>query len=125
MKQVLIIDDSDMIRSIARMIFERLDFEVIEASSGQLALQLCRQNRPDVILVDWLIRGMSGVDFLNTYSMQLIGKKPLIIYSVTEYIDTNVNQAIHAGADTYLLKPYDMAAVKQTLSAAAEAELMS
>ncbi len=124
MKQALIIDDDAMLRSIAGMIFQRLGYEVSEAANGPEALTLCRRAKPDVILLDWLMPGMSGIDFLNTYAVQLIGRKPLIIYCITEYLEQHVKRALHAGADAYLLKPYDQAAIRQTLDEATRLELL-
>ncbi len=113
MKKVLVIDDSSMIRKVTRMILERLHFEVWEAESALQALNMVRRNKPDAIMVDWDMPNMNGVDFIQTYQAQVIGQKPVIIYCVTEYIDTNVNRALQLGADSYLMKPFDLNDVQQ------------
>ena len=113
MKKVLVIDDSSMIRKVTRMILERLHFEVWEAESALQALNMVRRNKPDAIMVDWDMPNMNGVDFIQTYQAQVIGQKPVIIYCVTEYIDSNVNRALQLGADSYLMKPFDLNDVQQ------------
>src|SRR3546814_4727661 len=63
MKSCLVVDDSKVIRKVARRILETLNFTVSEAGDGQEALVACRQSPPDVVLLDWNMPVMSGMDF--------------------------------------------------------------
>jgi CheY-like chemotaxis protein len=65
MKRCLIVDDSSVIRKVARRILERLEFEIAEAEDGEQALQLCRDRMPDVVLLDWNMPRMDGYEFLR------------------------------------------------------------
>src|SRR3569832_1378499 len=65
MKSCLIVDDSKVIRKVARHILETLEFEVEEAGDGQEALSRCESKMPDVVLLDWNMPVMSGMEFLR------------------------------------------------------------
>ena len=98
MKQCLIVDDSDIIRTVARRILEKLRIEVTEAADGQQALDRCGVRMPDAILLDWDMPGMSGVDFLLKLRSRE-GKRPYVIYCTTENDRINISLAFAAGAD--------------------------
>ena len=102
----LIVDDSKVIRKVARHILEALDFEVSEAEDGKVALDACAHARPDVILLDWNMPVMSGMDFLRALGNSG-GKKPKIIFCTTENGSAHIRAAIEAGADEYIMKPFD------------------
>ena len=67
-KSCLVVDDSKVIRKVARHILESMEFSVDEAADGQEALTFCRANRPDVILLDWNMPVMSGMEFLTAFN---------------------------------------------------------
>src|SRR3546814_7210801 len=67
-KSCLVVDDSKVIRKVARHILESMAFAVEEAADGQEALTFCRANRPDVILLDWNMPVMSGMEFLGAFN---------------------------------------------------------
>ena len=60
----LVVDDSDVIRKVARRVLEDMNYLVLEAESGQAALEQCARAMPEIILLDWHMPGMSGHDFL-------------------------------------------------------------
>ncbi|MDD2326583.1 MAG: response regulator, partial [Alphaproteobacteria bacterium] len=65
MKSCLIVDDSRVIRKVARQIFEALDFTCGEAEHGKQAIEVCQQQMPDVVLLDWNMPVMDGMEFLR------------------------------------------------------------
>ena len=71
MMTCLLVDDSRVIRKVARRILEDLDFECREAADGSEALKACRQDMPDLILLDWNMPVMNGLDFLKTLRKEL------------------------------------------------------
>ena len=73
MKTCLVVDDSKVIRKVARHILETLDFEVSEAGDGREALDACLASPPDVILLDWNMPVMSGMDFLRALARDAAG----------------------------------------------------
>ena len=65
MKCCLVVDDSKVVRMVARKILEGLNFEIEEAEDGRRALDACLKRMPDAILLDWNMPVMSGIDFLR------------------------------------------------------------
>jgi two-component system chemotaxis response regulator CheY len=107
MRKCLIVDDSRVVRSVARRFVEALGFSVDEAHDGQLAVTACEQQMPDVILLDWNMPVMSGIEFLRHLRAQHGGDKPIVIMCTTERDVDHIHQAIAAGANEYLVKPFD------------------
>lgn len=107
MKQCLVVDDSSVIRKVARRILEDLDFEISEAADGQKALDACRHNMPDAILLDWNMPVMDGLDFLRALRMEPGGDAPTVVFCTTENDIDHIARAIHAGANEYIMKPFD------------------
>jgi two-component system chemotaxis response regulator CheY len=107
MKQVLIADDSSVIRKVARRLLEDLDYVTIEAPDGADALEQCGASMPDVIVVDWKLPHTNGVCFLRALRELPDGDKPLVVFCAAEHDPAHIAQAMEAGADDYLLKPFD------------------
>jgi two-component system chemotaxis response regulator CheY len=114
----LVIDDSEVIRRVARRILEDLRFEVTEAEDGEQALTLCRADMPDLIVVDWLLPGMGGCDFLVQLRQLIEDREPAVIYCTSEYDEAAVAVARAAGADDILLKPFDRRSLTASLATA-------
>jgi two-component system, chemotaxis family, chemotaxis protein CheY len=114
MKHCLIVDDSDVIRKVARSILEKLKLEVSEAADGQQALERCSARLPDAILLDWHMPTESGIDFL-VQLRRIHPKRPYVIYCTTEYNPADIERALAAGADDYLMKPYGREDVRAKL----------
>ena len=107
MKECLVVDDSQVIRKIARQILEQLSFEISEAEDGKLALDHCRSQMPDAILLDWNMPVMNGIDFLAALREENGGDKPVVVFCTTENDIDHISRAIKAGADEYVMKPFD------------------
>lgn len=107
MKSCLIVDDSKVIRKVARRILEELNFEIREAEDGQDALDSCREGMPDVVLLDWNMPVMNGLDFLKTLRETPGGDAPVVVFCTTENDMSHISAAINAGADEYIMKPFD------------------
>lgn len=116
MKSCLVVDDSKVIRKVARRILETLNFTVSEAGDGQEALVACRQSPPDVVLLDWNMPVMSGMDFLRAISADSDGRRPKIVFCTTENDMAHIRAAIDAGADEYIMKPFDREILETKLS---------
>jgi two-component system, chemotaxis family, chemotaxis protein CheY len=115
-KICLVADDSEVVRKVARRIFENLDFEIEEAASGQEALDSCQKAMPDVILYDAHMPPMANVEFLTTLRGMPHGSKPLVIFCATDNDPGEIARALTAGADEYVLKPFDREAIKAKLA---------
>ena len=107
MKTCLVVDDSKVIRKVARHILETLDFEVREAGDGREALDSCLATPPDVILLDWNMPVMSGMEFLRALRQNEYAMQPKVVFCTTENDIAHIRAAIDAGADEYVMKPFD------------------
>lgn len=107
MKTCLVVDDSRVVRRVARKILEELSFNCHEAADGQEALTLCREQMPDVILLDWNMPVMTGIEFLHALNEQSGGKMPKVVFCTTESDLEHIREALDAGASEYMFKPFD------------------
>jgi two-component system, chemotaxis family, chemotaxis protein CheY len=107
MKTCLVVDDSSVIRKVARRILEGLDFQIAEAENGEEAIEACRVEIPDAILLDWNMPKMDGYDFLRALRRLPGGDKPKVVFCTTENDVAHIARALHAGANEYIMKPFD------------------
>lgn len=107
MKTCLIVDDSRVIRKVSRHILETLGFAVEEAENGKLALDACEAAMPDVVLLDWNMPVMTGIEFLVQLRQRPGGDSPKVVFCTTENDVAHIREAIQAGADEYVMKPFD------------------
>ncbi len=117
MRHCLVVDDSDIIRKVAHHILEEVHVTSTEAESGPEALERCRSAMPDLIMLDWQMPQMSAVDFLYLLRRQPGGDRPFVIYCTTENDPEDITKAFQAGANDYLIKPYDRDSVIDKLCA--------
>lgn len=107
MKTCLVVDDSRVIRKVARKILEELDFECAEAADGSEALEHCRKTMPDAVLLDWNMPVMNGLDFVKALRREEQGDEPVVVFCTTENDMAHITEALRAGADEYVMKPFD------------------
>ena len=86
---------------------ETLQFQVTEAIDGGEALAKCANDNPDVILLDWNMPVMSGMEFLRAYRASTMQAGAKVIFCTTENGIGHIQAAIEAGADEYVMKPFD------------------
>jgi two-component system chemotaxis response regulator CheY len=103
----LLVDDSSLVRKIARKIFTGLGFETDEAENGQIALEKCHSRMPDVVLLDWNMPVMDGLEFLKSLRHTEGGREPAVIFCTTETDVDHIQKALANGANEYLMKPFD------------------
>jgi len=107
MKSCLIVDDSKVIRMVAKKILHELDFETEEAEDGRSALELCKDRLPTAILLDWNMPVMNGIEFLRELRSLPGGDQPVVVFCTTENDIDHIQEAIEAGANEYIMKPFD------------------
>ena len=112
MKLCLIIDDSSVIRKVARTLLNSIGYEVVEAETGQQAIDMCADRMPDAVLVDWDMADMSGFDFLVQFKLKFSGARPHIVYATTENDPIDIARAIKAGADEFMMVPFNRADIE-------------
>jgi two-component system chemotaxis response regulator CheY len=114
MKSCLVVDDSKVIRKVARHILETLNFSVDEAEDGREALTRIDVHVPDVVLLDWNMPVMGGIEFLRTLRQRDI-EQPKVVFCTTENDAAHIRAAIDAGADEYVMKPFDRETLESKL----------
>jgi two-component system chemotaxis response regulator CheY len=103
----LVVDDSRVVRKVARRILEGRGFMIEEAQDGQAALDACRRKMPDCVLLDWNMPVMNGIDFLKHLRREFGPEKPTVVFCTTETDISFIEQAIEHGAQEYIMKPFD------------------
>ena len=107
MKSCLVVDDSKVVRMVARKILEGLNFEIEEAEDGRKAMDACLKSMPDAILLDWNMPVMSGIDFLRELRRLEGGQTPVVVFCTTENDIAHIQEAIGAGANEYIMNQFD------------------
>jgi two-component system, chemotaxis family, chemotaxis protein CheY len=107
MKTCLVVDDSSVVRKIARRILEALGFEITEAEDGEKALEVCKQAMPTAVLLDWNMPVMDGYEFLGHLRRMPGGDAPKVVFCTTENGMDHISRALDAGANEYIMKPFD------------------
>ena len=103
----LVVDDSRVVRKVARRILEAHGFGVAEAEDGQKALDACRAEMPDCVLLDWNMPVMDGITFLRELRREFGPDDPPVVFCTTENDMSHIEMAIEAGAQEYIMKPFD------------------
>lgn len=106
-RSCLVVDDSLVVRKAARRIVEGLGFAVREARDGQEALAACREALPDGVLLDWNMPVMDGITFLRAARAEFGPEQPRIVLCTTEAELARILEALEAGAQEYVMKPFD------------------
>lgn len=107
MRKCMVVDDSSVIRKVARRIIEDFGFEIVEAEDGSVALEACKNEMPEAILLDWNMPVMDGYEFLRALRALPNGHDPKVVFCTTENDMAHIARAIQAGADEYIMKPFD------------------
>ena len=107
MKTCLVVDDSGVVRKIARRILEALDFQIVEAEDGEKALEVCKSALPEAVLLDWNMPVMDGYEFLGHLRRLPGGDLPKVVFCTTENDMDHISRALDAGANEYIMKPFD------------------
>jgi two-component system chemotaxis response regulator CheY len=106
-KVCLVVDDSRVVRKVARRILEIHGFTVEEAEDGSRALESCRECLPDCVLLDWNMPVMNGLEFLQALRHEFGPSEPPVVFCTTETEFSFIERALAAGAQEYIMKPFD------------------
>lgn len=104
--KVLIVDDEFAIRDMLRMALEISDFECIEAENILDAYRLVVDERPDVVLLDWMLPGGSGLELLRRLKRSDTTSSIPVMMLTAKTAEDNVIQGLDVGADDYMTKPF-------------------
>jgi two-component system chemotaxis response regulator CheY len=107
MKTCLVVDDSRVIRKVSRQAMEEFGFSVREACDGMEALASCDEEMPELILLDWNMPVMNGLEFIKELRQSDRCNQPKVVFCTTENDVAHIRAAMEAGADEYVMKPFD------------------
>jgi two-component system, chemotaxis family, chemotaxis protein CheY len=103
----LVVDDSRVVRKIARRILEARGIAVTEAADGAAALAHCRRHLPGCVLLDWNMPVMNGIELLKALRREFGPDEPKVLFCTTENDMDFIEQAIAHGAQEFIMKPFD------------------
>lgn len=107
MKTCLIVDDSKIVRKVSRGIIEPMGYEILEAENGEEALKLALSHKITVVMLDWNMPVMNGMEFLLKLRAAPDIEQPQVVFCTTENEMAKIIEAMQAGANEYVMKPYD------------------
>jgi two-component system chemotaxis response regulator CheY len=114
-KVCLIVDDSRVIRRVSQSILEGLGFTCQEAENGQIGIEACQKAMPDLMLLDRNMPVMDGITCLKTLRGMPGGDKPIVVFCTTENDFNRIQEGMSAGANEYVMKPFDSDIIKSKL----------
>lgn len=103
---ILVVEDEDAIREMLVMVLEQANFRVIEAASAELALSVLAENRVDLLLLDWMLPGISGVELARRLKRDSSYKDLPIILLTARGEEEDKIRGLEIGADDYVTKPF-------------------
>lgn len=118
-RKVLVVDDSRLQRHILITSLKKWGFQVVEAESGEQAMEICRTDLPDVILSDWMMPGMSGLDFCRAFRALPTEGYGYFILLTSKSDKNDIAKGLDAGADDFLTKPVNSHELRARISAGA------
>ena len=104
--KVLIVDDEFAIRDMIRLALEMADFQCIEAENIQLAYRRIVDERPSIVLLDWMLPGGSGLELLRRLKREELTREMPVIMLTAKTTEDNLIQGLDVGADDYITKPF-------------------
>ncbi len=116
-RRVLVVDDSRLQRRILVASLKKWGFDVVEAEGGEEAMDICRADPPDLILSDWMMPGMNGIDFCRAFRAESHEAYSYFILLTSKSEKNEVAEGLDAGADDFLTKPVSSDELRARISA--------
>ncbi len=107
MSSCLIADDSKIMRMLLAKIMENFGYAVTEAEDGEDLMQQCEKNMPDLIISDWNLPLVDGIDVLYKIRADKKSKQPVFFFCSYLKNPEIINQAMEGGADDFIMRPFD------------------
>ena len=116
-ERVLLVDDSSLQRKILSASLERWGFDVVEAESGEHAVALCQNFLPDVVICDWVMTGMTGLQFCEEFRRLTRDQYGYFILLTSKAEKAEVAEGLQSGADDFLTKPVNSHELRARIAA--------
>lgn len=116
-RSVLVVDDSRLQRRILSSMLNRWGFEVIEASTGAEALEMCRKSRPEFIFSDWMMPELNGPDFCRAFRKLYPHDYSYFILLTSKSEKNDITKGLDSGADDFLTKPVNAPELRARITA--------
>lgn len=116
-RRVLVVDDSRLQRRILVASLKKWGYEVVEADSGASAMEICQEQAPDLILSDWMMPGMNGLEFCRNLRKLDTDNYSYFILLTSKSEKNEVAEGLHSGADDFLTKPVSSDELRARISA--------
>jgi two-component system chemotaxis response regulator CheY len=114
---VLVVDDASAMRRIVRGLLKELGFKNIrEADNGQVALDELKKRKADLVVSDWNMPEMSGIDLLRAIRSDEALKNIPVLMVTAEAKKENILAAVQAGVNNYIVKPFNAQTLQEKLS---------
>lgn len=108
MNKILVADDDPNIRELCRIVLGNEGYEVIEAENAPACITLARQEDPDLILLDWMMPGIDGIDALRAIKGSTRTREiPVVMLTALDGL-AEITVATYNGADGYVTKPFEV-----------------
>ncbi len=114
-KTCLIVDDSRVIRKVSSKIAKSLGYHAIEAENGEEGLARCKKAMPNLVLTDWNMPEMDGLEFVRQLRAIPTPHAPTVVFCTSKGDAEDIHEGIGAGADDYIVKPFDESALRAKL----------
>lgn len=115
MKFCLVVDDSHVVRKVLARILEEFNLTCEEAEDGLKAFEFCEKKMPDVVFLDWNMPVMNGLECVEKIRSLENGDHPIVIFCTTENDMSLITKGMKAGANEYIMKPFDSKIIKTKL----------
>lgn len=114
---VLVVDDAATMRRIVRSLLRELGLKNIrEAEDGLLALEDLKRQKADLVVLDWSMPKMTGIELLRAIRQDEVLKDTLVLMVTAESKKENIMEAVQAGVNNYIVKPFNSKTLEEKLS---------
>lgn len=111
----LIVDDSRVVRKVSRPMIESFGYHVTEAENGEEALARCKAEMPGLVMLDWDMPVMTGIQFVTQLRALEASHRPYVVFCTSRSETQDIFNGIEAGADEYVTKPFTAASLRAKL----------
>ena len=103
--KVLVVDDEDDVRRLIKIKLSKAGFEVVTATNGEEGVAVCKQEKPDIVTMDWMMPKMDGPSATKIIK-EKFKPSPIVLMLTAKGTENDVIVGLGGGADDYIVKPF-------------------